>query len=62
MILTFSLVIVNALKSNVRLECSNAVCSNFKRYSCYKTREKGCMDMIVCERFSGNIIVFIGQC
>ncbi len=47
------------LKSNVRLQCSNAICSNYKMYSCYKTREKGCMAMIVCERVSGNIIAFL---
>ncbi len=32
---------------------------SYKRYSCYKTREKGCMAMIVCERVRGNIIAFL---
>ncbi len=30
-----------------------------KWYSGYKTREKGCMVMTVCERVSGNIIAFL---
>ncbi len=58
LILTFSLVIVNALRAV--LDCDALMISViYKRYSCHKTREKECMAMIVCERVIGGNIAFL---
>ncbi len=43
------------------LDCNVLVLSvlTMKMYRCYKTREKGCMAMIVFERVRGNIIASV---